>query len=1758
MIEVPFTYGGRNYTLDVPDNFDILSPDEQRRIGLEQFNLLYPGVYQPPAPVPTGPVDTSFLGAFQYGADQPTERIADTLETFFGMDASGLRGLVPTDPNYRSATTDFINAPEGAFNVLGYAPGYIPRAVAEQGGNLAAALGLRFAGAKIGGGVGGLTGGAVGSIVPGAGTAGGAAIGATTGALIGGLTLPTIFEAMQVAGPVLIERMKNNGKTVADATTEDYVAALTAAGFSGVANTFGLLGIGKIKGMIAEAVTEGSQSAIQQTGETLGTERGLDVSPREVVGEAVLGGATRGSLDATVSTVKAVPKIPGTLQDATDAVRETISDPAQLAVKTRDTVSKVAKRPFASVAEYQNDTAQVESDLRVVDMFNSEKEAIDATESGTAVADDVVFKNVGDKLRRTLTEAVNSLYGANKISNEQRKALLNGPVRRAAQHNREMTAPIDEDVDTEDGRLSGFETDADLIMNLDIDNADKMVLMQGLRDLNTVAENGMKNRKVGFFSKMMERYGSGVGTAAGFTVGGAPGAVAGATAGQVALKNLGQAIDRALGIGTPPVLRRYNARRRASEVLGRDYGNTPQDLAELIQRMLDEQAVINTKDAEKAAQDADPSVQALDDYLNAKGAERAGGWLPSAAQHATSQIQLLDPTATVTQEDVLAALGQLLELGVLGPEVVDPLVVERGGRILIPGLLYRITDAALDYKKEQLGLEPSAQSQAAAAQVKQAVDARQAAIQRGIEDNRRFLDDLNTATEADVEMSRADRAKILEAQSNMRLDLGSNPMQKLQRIIDDLAKSGVPQTYIDKYVMPYAARVAQQQQNRRGGEPTEVNIDAMAVDAPPSPFVPDAPTFDGPTPTVQGQSQQTANKHGLNPHLRVETTVPEDRDKPLFTQKTNNKNAPAQIENIDTILERHPDALESPEAFTAMLADALASDDVPVPPLKLIEDINGEGSFELLDTLTPGQLADANKGFENAAAFRQAYLNGKVTPAQTGKLFLWSFLSRGVSPYAQESMFLDAYDGIDQFIEDAANGTFNLKAYLKWASGIAPAGSGQPGAGSSHNLNAFGKNFLIKMSQDAGLGDGRSRLKVIHDMMSDPESTGKEIRRQFLRMGEGVGIDNKVVSFTLLVAGYPDVMVLDRVQLRNMFNDGRFGDLNLWDGYKVDGKVVTGSSLADISYGARGLLVYEAIEQSLQSRISALYNRLGRPQDGSVGRYHWETWVASSGQEASHETVDAILNEVKGVENPILGIRSKEGEYAAFAYGARYGLDSDGPSFIYSIPDRGTFNFTVPDFQTFLSEIKKPANGVVPRLFEGVKKAGKDGPWYNSEGVDKDALRKEALKYGKEIEEDPSGPEGGDRVRQTDGTDGANQDVSNRPSADQPNAPKQEDQGVLTDFMAVDPAQMEFDLDVQNIPRTSDTEAGAAQRAVKENLDEANALIEIGKPGSKYEDGIKTQEQLEALATALGVMNKLVFVDSFAEMRRVYESMTGGDPRNIVSGMMGVTATGPDGEIMAVLVLKQGKGGKNYKQDKEFLTAVHEVAHVIEGRNVSDSKKNPFYQQKVVRPYKVGEHRMSDFSFRGQLNIYLAELGRDKRVFDNDPIVKEIREIQMNETATQPDGSQVPLRPSLRSEEDFRNIWANYYKNADAAKRARMVSTSDFVKKGMKKQRKIQEDYYENAAEFAVDPIIFALMEPKRAKENYPNVYKFIQDTFAGKKMYSEDDKNTSPVRFYANPFSIILAAVLSAMAMGEEEERRQPPMMPGGALTPQPGALTL
>ncbi len=89
--------------------------------------------------------------------------------------------------------------------------------------------------------------------------------------------------------------------------------------------------------------------------------------------------------------------------------------------------------------------------------------------------------------------------------------------------------------------------------------------------------------------------------------------------------------------------------------------------------------------------------------------------------------------------------------------------------------------------------------------------------------------------------------------------------------------------------------------------------------------------------------------------------------------------------------------------------------------------------------LTQGQIDDASAGFKNAAQFKNLYTSGQADVVTTGKLFLWSFLSRGVSPYVQEGLFMDAISGIEPFLKKAASGKFDaadLSEYLAWASTI--------------------------------------------------------------------------------------------------------------------------------------------------------------------------------------------------------------------------------------------------------------------------------------------------------------------------------------------------------------------------------------------------------------------------------------------------------------------------------------------------------------------------------------------------------------------------------------------------------------------------------------------------------------------------------------------------------------------------------------------------
>lgn len=503
-----------------------------------------------------------------------------------------------------------------------------------------------------------------------------------------------------------------------------------------------------------------------------------------------------------------------------------------------------------------------------------------------------------------------------------------------------------------------------------------------------------------------------------------------------------------------------------------------------------------------------------------------------------------------------------------------------------------------------------------------------------------------------------------------------------------------------------------------------------------------------------GLNVMPGNKIGVEQDLRVKVSSPdfEMPDKPLLVLSTDEKNVNRQIENLDAIFTKFPEPVLTQDSWTKMLGYAFKSDEVPVPPYAAIKALESpENLAAPLRKLTQGQIDDASAGFKNAAQFKELYTSGKADVVTTGKLFLWSFLSRGVSPYVQEGLFMDAISGIEPFLKKAASGKFDkadLDEYLSWASTVAGKGSGQPGSGAMHNLNAFGKNFLTKLAaKDA---EGITGLQKVHEMMANPNMSGPQIRREFAKIGTGVGIDNKVVSFTLLVSGRDDVLVIDRVQLRNLWDDGRFAGKNLWDGRsekkmvkQKDGTEVeksaqiAGTALSEITYGAKGLLVYEAIERAMAQQLKSAYGLVGREGNASLGRYHWETWVAGSQQEASHGTIDAIMREAAGVPQPFKGVTAKQGEYGMYDYGAKYGVDESGPYFIYDNSKGEQYRFTVQEYRDMLTAIKDPKSGVVPKNFR-VSASG-NAPWFERPEVNRSKLDDLISARGLRIADTPSG-----------------------------------------------------------------------------------------------------------------------------------------------------------------------------------------------------------------------------------------------------------------------------------------------------------------------------------------------------------------------------------------------------------------------------------
>jgi len=324
---------------------------------------------------------------------------------------------------------------------------------------------------------------------------------------------------------------------------------------------------------------------------------------------------------------------------------------------------------------------------------------------------------------------------------------------------------------------------------------------------------------------------------------------------------------------------------------------------------------------------------------------------------------------------------------------------------------------------------------------------------------------------------------------------------------------------------------------------------------------------------------------------------------------------------IETVKANNPDALASPDNWLRMEDEAMGGEYVPTPPMQAINYNQApEQLADKLQQLTPELKAGVDEGFGYVQQIRDVYRSPDADPSLTGRLFLWGILSRGVGPSPQEGAFLDILDNAQPYIDKAVRGNFtesDLKSWEKMVSQSLPEGS--PGKSATMNANAAGR-LLFELGK-VPQGSSETVLQRLHGILANPNASGREFRKEFFRLTDKPGIDNKVVSFIGLVGGKDDMLVMDRIQSRHLWDDGRFEGANVYDGIK-DGNVKGG--LSGIMAGPRGLLITEALEDGLQDSVQQAYAMIGRPEDASIGRMHWETWVIEGNQAVSHSTLQGV------------------------------------------------------------------------------------------------------------------------------------------------------------------------------------------------------------------------------------------------------------------------------------------------------------------------------------------------------------------------------------------------------------------------------------------------------------------------------------------------------------------------------------------------------
>ena len=150
--------------------------------------------------------------------------------------------------------------------------------------------------------------------------------------------------------------------------------------------------------------------------------------------------------------------------------------------------------------------------------------------------------------------------------------------------------------------------------------------------------------------------------------------------------------------------------------------------------------------------------------------------------------------------------------------------IATGGRVDFT--LIRNINSLVDQFPQLKQLQVRPRNQATADQaIQQQYSQQQQNYERGIENNRQFATQLTDALNADKSVQPIHKALLLDSLGQMQLDLGANPVSRLQAMEDRLAEKGVPVEAVQQYFAPYIERVVAQQEAKQSLNNTEQAVD---------------------------------------------------------------------------------------------------------------------------------------------------------------------------------------------------------------------------------------------------------------------------------------------------------------------------------------------------------------------------------------------------------------------------------------------------------------------------------------------------------------------------------------------------------------------------------------------------------------------------------------------------------------------------------------------------------------------------------------------------------------------------------------------------------------------------------------------------------------------------------------------------------------------------------------------------------------------